>query len=187
MMKILINKCTSLFLSINLLVVYIIMTQEVKKALIIKGFARDFDMNNLTHRKAAESVIKMAENYDIIAWDGDKYKTGSFTEVIQQIIKNYPEKTYRAFRKNDNINLKYVYNKEKVEIKTEKIPNIPEKNYLTLGKRAFETLRNAYLNVNVVFLGLGKVSSEEHDWLKIAQKRPNKIILHPLSRKTDIN
>ena len=154
-----------------------------QKALIIKGFAGGFDMNNPTHRKAAESVVEMAENYDIIAWDGDKYNTGSFTQVIQNIIEKYGSgKTYRAFRKNDNNNLRYMYNKEKLEIKTEKIPNIPEKNFVTLGKKAFETLKNQELNVNVVFLGLGQVSSQEYAWLPTAQKKPNRIIVHLLER-----
>lgn len=154
-----------------------------QKALIIKGFARGFDMiKNQKHKNAAESVVNMAENYDIIAWDGDKLKQNSFTQVIQAIMNRYGgNKTYKAFRKNNENKLGY---KEGVVINITKLENIPQNNYLTLGKKAFETLKNQGLNISVVFLGLGHISSQEYNWLNEGKINKKKKILHNLSKKS---
>ena len=137
-----------------------------QRALIIKGFTWGIDMSNPTHSEAARSVVEMAENYDIIAWDGDKHKPGSFTQVINEIIQTYPDKKYKAFRIRGTVkNLEFGNKPDVLEL------NVNKNNFVGLGQKAFERLKETNkLNVDVVFLGVGDVAGLERAWLETVKK-----------------
>ena len=152
-----------------------------QKVVLLKGFASRIKWNKQDHKEYANQAIKLAKNANIISWDGDLAKSDSFTVVLTELMKKFPNKEYHAFKKTKHIHklaANHTENNYGVPssgynhpIIIHRAPNNTKWN--ALGKIGLDYFVNAGHDVHVIALGGGNVVRDEFAQMEGKNKYKN--------------
>lgn len=144
------------------------------KILCLKGFVFGVDWSAPNNSGIMKEVVEKAQSYNMIAFDGDLNKASSFTLVLSNIMAQYPDKTFVAFKKENKVHkLKSEYSEmDYGEQATGYSPTIPLDVRTVSSDMSFDDIGKYTVNemqkegsVDVIFLGGGKISEQEYDCL----------------------
>jgi len=155
------------------------------KTLLLRGFGEFVSWKHIKNSatNCEKYIVKDLINYIVsnefntIAWDGDLYKSDSFTHVIYELMKEHPQLQYVAFKSNskkffngDSKNGEVGWNQLHFQFKpsiylhniTSVNPNLPwfDKHTQTLHE-IYDTVSNKSTSFSVLYLGGGKIVEAE--------------------------
>ena len=161
--------------------------QEYGNTLMLRGFAEFVswkhikNANDYHHTCIVRDIIKVvkANNFQTIVWDGDLYRSDSFTHLIYELMNSLPQGTeFVAYKPIDTCN-KFIYGDSKncelgwTQLKTKNRINISlkeiqlpdglkwfDKNNL-LTKHIYADVLNKSSKLSVFYIGGGKVITSE--------------------------
>lgn len=140
------------------------------KILVMKGFVHSVDWSNAHNEHIMKECMKLAQSFDIIAFDGDLYKKSSYTFVLNTIMQTYKHKSYIAYKKQKNcykLNSTYKgldHDEEETGYDCDlKIISVPDTTgFAELSQLAVNDL-SKYGTVSFCFLGGGPIATKEYD------------------------
>lgn len=142
---------------------------------VLKGFV--FGVEWYKHADKISDLIEKLKPFSAIAWDGDLYKTNSFTFVLQLVMNRYPNKMYIAFKKEKGLKkLKPNYFEYNTGVPSvgfsHKITTVKMHSNMKwndMGIAAIQYLQRKFNKVHIFFLGQGYVAKQEEKKIMQAQ------------------
>ena len=157
------------------------------KTLMLRGFAEFVawkhiqNSSNYHHTNIVQDIVKYVKqkHYDTIVWDGDLYKSDSFTHVIFELMNNLPENIkFVAFKSSDGTTKFMNGNQRKCEIGWSQLASennmgiylytfdLPRQltwfeKHTMLTKHIFEHVIKKSTKTTIMYLGGGKVITDE--------------------------
>ena len=157
------------------------------KTLMLRGFAEFVAWKHIQnssdyhHTNIVQDIIKYVrrKHFDTIVWDGDLYKSDSFTYVILELMNNLPENIqFVAFKSADGITKFMNGDQKNCEIGWSQLMSdnnlgiylnsveLPKElkwfeKYTLLTKHIFEHVMNKSSKTTIMYLGGGKVVTDE--------------------------
>ena len=160
---------------------------EYGKTLMLRGFAEFISWKHIKnssdyhHTCIVRDIIKVikSNNFQTIVWDGDLYRSDSFTHLIYELMNSLPQGTEFVAYKSTNTSNKFIYGDPKncelgwCQLKTNNRTDILlnevklpeglkwfEKNSL-LTKHIYSDVLNKTSKLSVFYVGGGKVVTSE--------------------------
>jgi hypothetical protein len=157
------------------------------KTLMLRGFAEFVAWKHIQnsseyhHKNIVQDIIKYVrqKHFDTIVWDGDLYKSDSFTHIILELMNNLPENIqFVAFKSSDGITKFTNGDQKNCEVGWSQLTsennhgiylysvNLPNKlnwfdKHTLLTKYIFEYVINKSTKTTIMYLGGGKIVTDE--------------------------
>ena len=162
------------------------------KTLMLRGFAESVAWKHIQnssdyhHKNIVQDIIKYIKqkHFDTVVWDGDLYKSDSFTYVILELMNNLPENIqFVAFKSSDGISKFMNGDQKNCEIGCSQLTSennlgiylysvdLPKElkwfeKHTLLTKHIFEQVISKSTKTTIMYLGGGKVITDEMRNLK---------------------
>lgn len=161
--------------------------QKYGKTIMLRGFAEFISWKHIQNsneyhcKNIIQDLIKVikANNFETIVWDGDLYRTDSFTYLIFELMNALPQGTQFVAYKPEDTCEKFIYgdkkncelgwcdlkptNKIDISLNEIQIPNGLkwfEKNTL-LTKNIYADVLNRSSKISIFYIGGGKIITDE--------------------------